>query len=284
MRVSLLRPEVGPATLKITRWGGRRLAALRGAPPEAAVGESWEFSTLPGSESRADGRPLADVLGGPLPFLAKLLDTALPLSVQVHPGDGPDGPGKEEAWIVLDADPGACVWAGLAHGCTRKQFADAVARGAPCMDLLRRVPVVAGTVVLVPARCAHAIGPGILLAEIQQPRDATLRFYDHGSERPIQPAAALELLDTGADAVVWQPQDPPRPIRGRHVALELLGPGEHARDLGPPTLLVPARGRVHARAGADSEALSPGALRLAPAGAWRLAVEPGGLCVAGTVA
>lgn len=281
--MSLLRPEVGPSTLKVTRWGGRRLATLRGAAAGSAVGESWEFSTLPGSESRSGGRPLARVLGGPLPFLAKLLDTALPLSVQVHPGDGPDGPGKEEAWIVLDADPDACVWAGLARGCTRKQFSDALARGPACMDLLRRIPVAAGTVVLVPAGCVHAIGGGILLAEIQQPRDATLRFYDHGSERPIQPAAALDLLDPEAEAVVWRPQEPPRPIRGRHVALELLGPGEHTREAGAPTLLVPVCGRVLARAGDDHEALAPGELRLVPDGACRLAVERSGLCVAGSV-
>lgn len=279
----LLRPEPGPATLKVTRWGGRRLAPLRGAPVGAAVGESWEFSTLAGSESRARGRTLASFLGGPLPFLAKLIDTALPLSVQIHPADAPTAPGKEEAWIVLAADPDACVWAGLRPGCTRNQFSDAVARGAACMDLLQRHPVAAGTVVLVPARTVHAIGGGILLAEIQQPSDRTLRFWDHGSDRPIQPAAALDLLDDHAAPVVWHPHEPARTLRGRHVTLELLGPGAHTREADRPTLLVPACGPVQARAGADVEALDPGELRLVPSGAWHLDVAPGSLCVAGSV-
>lgn len=283
MSACLLRPEPGPSTLKITRWGGRRLAPLRGAPADQTVGESWEFSTLPGHESRARGRPLTDILGGPLPFLAKLLDTALPLSVQVHPGDTADAPGKEEAWIVLAADPGAHVWAGLCHGVSPDEFSAAVARGAACLDLLLRHPVVPGTVILVPARTVHAIGGGVLLAEIQQPTDCTLRLYDHGSDRPIQPDAALLLVDHTARPEVWRPQDPPTTIRGRHVALEILGPGAHDRDPAIPTLLVPARGRVHLSAGDDAEHLDPGALRLAPRGPLRVVVPAGGLCVTGTV-
>ena len=282
MPASLLRPEPGPATLKITRWGGRRLAALRGAPADATVGESWEFSTLPGHVSRADGRPLDDILGGRLLFLAKLLDTASPLSVQIHPGDTDAAPGKEEAWIVLAADPGACVWAGVRDGVTHTQFADAVAAGPACLDLLARHDVSPGAVILVPARTVHAIGGGILLAEIQQPSDTTLRFYDHGSDRPIQPNDALALLDLDARPVVWGPQDPPTTLRGRHVTLEILGPGRHDRDITTPTLLVPARGRVRLDAQGDAEEVEPGALRLALA-PCRIVVAAGGLCVAGTV-
>ena len=300
MRCSpFLAPEAGPATLKPTRWGGTRLATLRGAAdmrsahdpprshdphaePPTAIGESWEFSTLPGQESRADGRPLGEVLGAPLPFLAKLIDTALPLSVQVHPGDDDAGPGKEEAWIVLAADPGACVWAGLAADREPAEFHRAVAAGTPLLDLLQAIPVVPGSVILVPARTVHAIGGGILLAEIQQPSDTTLRFYDHGSDRPIQPNEALALLDLGARPVVWRPQDPPTTLRGRHVTLEILGPGRHDRDITTPTLLVPARGRVRLDARGDAEEVEPGALRLALA-PCRIVVAAGGLCVVGTV-
>lgn len=282
----LLRPEPGPSTLKITRWGGRRLVALRGGsdlPRDATVGESWEFSTLPGHESRVAGRPLSAVLGGPLPFLAKLLDTALPLSVQVHPDDTADAPGKEEAWIVLAADPDACVWAGVRPGATRKQFSDAVAHGAACMDLLQRHPVAPGTVLLLPARTVHAIGGGILLAEIQQPSDCTLRLYDHGSDRPIQPDAALAVADLTRAPEVWRPQiDAPRALRGRHVTLEILGPGRHDHHAAAPTLLVAACGRVRVDVGDEVAELEPGDLRLVrdrlqidvPAGAW---------CVVGSV-
>lgn len=279
----LLRPEPGPATLKVTRWGGRRLAALRGAPPEATVGESWEFSTLPGATSRALGRSLHDVLGAPLPFLAKLLDTASPLSVQIHPGDTATAPGKEEAWIVLAADPGAVVWAGLRRGVSHEQFAEAVRHGAACLDLLAAHPVSPGAVVLVPARTVHAIGGGILLAEIQQPSDATLRFYDHGSDRPIQPAEALASLDVDAQPEVWRPQDPPRSLHGRHVHLDILGPGVHEHRSDVPTLVVPTRGAVHVSADDEREHLEPGALRLA-LGPCRVVVDHDSLCILGAVA
>lgn len=287
MTSPFLAPEPGPTTLKATRWGGTRLAALRGGargPGDLPVGESWEFSTLPGQESRACGRPLGAVLGAPLPFLAKLIDTALPLSVQVHPGDDPDGPGKEEAWIVLDADPGACVWVGLAADCEPAAFRRAVAAGAPLLDLLRAIPVARGSVILVPARTVHAIGGGVLLAEIQQPRDCTYRFHDHGSARPIQPEQALATVDLAARPQLWRPGDPPRILRGRHVRLEVLGPGAHRRDRpASPSLLVPVQGRVEACTADERRALEPGALTLARRGPWWLELGPGALCVLGSV-
>lgn len=280
----LLRPAPGPTTLKVTRWGGARLAALRGHPdPRAPVGESWEFSTLPGSESRVGDRPLADVLGHPLPFLAKLIDTALPLSVQVHPGDQPGAPGKEEAWIVLAADPGARVWAGLAATCTPDQFRRDVAAGAPLLPLLREVPVTAGTVVLVPARTVHAIGGGVLLAEIQQPSDCTWRFHDHGSERPIQPREALAAVDLAQQPHVWQPGEPPTTLRGRHLRLEILAPGAHRRDTDDtPTLVIPARGPLTLHAADEQLALAAGDLALAHPGFW-LELPPASLAVLGRI-
>lgn len=279
-----LTAEPGPATLKRTRWGGARLAALRGAPAhDLPIGESWEFSTLPGHESRSLGRPLADVLGAPLPFLAKLIDTALPLSVQVHPGDDDQGPGKEEAWVVLAADPGAHVWVGLGADHEPAEFHRAVAAGAPLLDLLHAVPVVPGSVILVPARTVHAIGGGVLLAEIQQPRDCTYRFHDHGSGRPLQPEAALATVDLTARPQVWHPGERPRLLRGHHLALELLGPGAHRRDRpAEPTLIIPVHGRVDACSRDERRALESGALTLARGGPWWLELAPGALCVLGS--
>ncbi|MBA3544887.1 MAG: class I mannose-6-phosphate isomerase [Nannocystis sp.] len=301
MRSPFLLAESGPTTLKPARWGGTRLAALRGADlrrlPELqgqAIGESWEFSTLPGQESRAEGRPLGELLGAPLPFLAKLIDTALPLSVQVHPGDEDAAPGKEEAWIVLAADPGACVWAGLAEDREPAEFQRAVAAGAPLLALLQAIPVVPGSVILVPARTVHAIGGGILLAEIQQPRDCTYRFHDHGSERPIQPEQALATVDLQSRPQLWQPGEAPRVLRGRHLVLEILGPGAHRRDRpATPSLLVPVHGRVDACTHDthdthdehdERRTLEPGALTLARRGPWWLELAPGALCVLGSAA
>ncbi len=289
MTSPFLLAESGPATLKPTRWGGTRLATLRGGAARhdahgLAIGESWEFSTLPGQESRAGGLPLGELLGSPLPFLAKLIDTALPLSVQVHPGDDAAGPGKEEAWIVLAADPGACVWVGLAAGCEPAEFYRAVTAGAPLLDLLQAIPVVPGSVILVPARTVHAIGGGILLAEIQQPRDCTYRFHDHGSERPIQPEQALATVDLDAQPQLWRPGEPPRILRGRHLRLEILTAGAHRRDRpATPTLLVPTLGRVDACAREERLPLEPGALTLARRGPWWLELAPGALCVLGSL-
>jgi len=282
----LLRPAPGPSTLKSTRWAGTRLAPLRGHPdPHARIGESWEFSTLPGSESRVGDRPLSAVLGHPLPFLAKLIDTALPLSVQVHPGDDPTtgAPGKEEAWVILAADPDARVWAGLDPTCDPAEFRRAVAAGEPLLHFLRTIPVVAGSVLLIPARTVHAIGGGILLAEIQQPSDVTFRFHDHGSERPIQPHEALAAVDLAQQPLVWHPDLAPTQLRGRHLHLEILGPGAHRRDRPRgPTLIVPARGPLTLHSAHEQLQLAPGDLALARADLW-LELPPAALAVLGHI-
>lgn len=259
-QLELIRPEPGPTTLKRAPWGGRRLAALRvqeGSPaattttatdgPKAGaadepsdghalpIGESWEFSTLAGSESRAQGRALSEVLGRPLPFLAKLIDTAAPLSIQVHPEDDPASGrlGKEEAWIVLDAEPGASVLAGAADGVADRDLARAMEqaiarpeRGAVLLEALRKIPVERGMVILVPAGTVHSIGAGILLAEIQQPSDCTHRLFDYGSDRPIHPEAARAAWRIEAQPRIWRPGEPGGSLQGRHLALHVQTPRE----------------------------------------------------------
>lgn len=293
---ALLRAELGEDTIKETRWGGRRLAALvredprlRGSAGARSIGELWQFSTLAGSESRALGLPLSRVLGAPLPFLAKLIDTALPLSVQVHPDDRPDParpgallPGKEEAWIVLAADPGARLWAGVHRGVEPDDLARA-ARDGTIVACLREHVAEPGLVVLVPAGTVHAIGAGLLVAEIQQPSDCTYRLFDYGSGRPLHVEAALATLDVAAEPRVWRPGDAPARLRGAHVELELLGPGAHTRELAEPALLVGVRGTASARADASEESLSEAALLLAIRGPLELRVPAAGLVALGRV-
>ncbi len=299
----LLRPEPGPHTLKETRWGGTRLARLRGSDPSAQaenIGESWEFSTLAGRESRALGRPLSRVLGGPLPFLAKLIDTARPLSIQLHPDDDPvaNTPGKEEAWIILDAEPGAAVLAGLAPGVTRQTFARAVSRanaapeacGPELLACLNKIPARAGMVILIPARTVHAIGGGILLAEIQQPSDCTYRLHDYGSGRPLHVEQGLATIDPSARARVFDPLDPTAPssIDGKHLRLRVCGAGRHELDVSraQPQLLVAHTSpcQVRARAGEAPTALVAGDLALALTGRLTLEVPEGGQAVIGHLA
>ncbi|HEY8376424.1 MAG TPA: class I mannose-6-phosphate isomerase, partial [Nannocystis sp.] len=290
---ALLRPDVDLATVKEVRWGGRRLAARLGTHAASfqgrPIGELWQFSTLPGRESAALGRPLGALLGAPLPFLAKLIDTALPLSVQVHPGDRPDParpgallPGKEEAWVILAADPGARLWAGTRPGVTRDDLARAAADGTVLTCLEEHVAE-PGLIVLVPAGCVHAIGGGLLLAELQQPADCTYRLYDYGSGRPLHVDAALAALDPAVRPALARPGDAHVGLRGVHVHLERLGPGDHARDLATPTLLVGVRETARARADASELALAPGELVLALRGPLRLHVPAGGLVALGCV-
>ena len=225
----LIRPEHDPTTLRTAPWGGRRLASMRAGPLEGpAIGESMEFSTLPGSQSRALGCELSELLRQPLPFVAKLLDTAAPLSIQVHPQDDftVGRIGKEEAWVILDAEEDAYVRAGVVDGVSEEMLQDAMDHVIEypdhvqvLTDALRRIPVSRGMVILVPAGTVHSIGPGILLAEMQQPIDSTFRLFDYGSTRPIHPEAARAAWLIDASPLVWHPGDATRPIDGRHLSL-----------------------------------------------------------------
>lgn len=165
-----------------TPWGGNALGTLFGKDiPDIRTGEALEASTLPGMESRApDGRTLTEIAGGELPLLLKLLDAREALSVQVHPDDAYAGVheggkhGKEEAWLILHAEPGAKLVYGL-HPGTDMHTLTPTAALEKC---LRWVPVRAGDALLIPAGMVHAIGPGIVLYEIQQSSDVTYRFWD----------------------------------------------------------------------------------------------------------
>ena len=192
-------------------WGGTWLEAFHGdealtvhGPAGEPVGESW----LADGGSVVLNGPLAgrtvselaalfgpDLIGteaheryGPrMPLLAKLLDAATALSVQVHPDDayalteerGSGHLGKSEAWYVLYAEPGASVLWGFRQETTADAVRKAVASGT-LPELMQQVPVRPGSVVVNPAGTVHAVGAGIRLYEIQQASDLTYRLYDHG--------------------------------------------------------------------------------------------------------
>lgn len=287
---ALLAPEPGPRTLVDKRWGGARLGALRGAPGRT-IGESWEFSTLPGVESQSLGRSLAALLGRELEFLAKLIDTSLPLSIQVHPPADParGWPGKEEAWVVLDAEPDAAAWVGLAPGVSASELARRVrdaAAGAgegPLVAALRRVPLQRGSVVLVPSGTVHSIGAGVLLAEIQQPADLTRRLYDWGSERALQVDEALASIDPAGAPQVWQPHEAPRVLLGAHLELAVLGPGAHSFEVRGDTLVISVEGSCELGACGERVRADPAGLRLCTRGPLSVRVERGGLAVVGSM-
>ncbi len=133
------------------------------------------------------------------PLLIKLLDANQWLSVQVHPNDQyaltHEGDfGKTEMWVVLHAEAGAELIYGFKKGVSREDFIQAVNEGRSA-DTLYRLAVRKNDVIFVPAGAIHALGPGIIVAEIQQNSDTTYRIYDWGRPRPLHINKALEVLD-----------------------------------------------------------------------------------------
>ena len=202
-------------------WGGRRLERVfgRALPAGLLIGESWELFDRPAGSNRIRGGPLAgrdigDLRGErELPLMVKLLDVQDRLSVQVHP-DEPTARAhgtepKTEAWVVLEADPGARIWRGLREETDPAVFRAAVEAGT-VEGLLHSFEPKAGDAVILKAGTIHAAGGGLLLAEVQQSSETTYRLWDWGrgggkEKRPLQlkeGLAAARLGPAGPDRIV----------------------------------------------------------------------------------
>lgn len=204
-----LCPLIFDPIFKPKVWGGRNLERLLGKslPPGQKVGESWECADLDGGQSivargPARGRSLrelvtewgtaltgrAELSDGRFPLLIKFLDATENLSIQVHPGEAADessGHKKHEAWYVLHAEPGAVLYRGLAPGITLQQFRETCLREPQRIpDYVEKVSVRVGETYYVPGGTVHAIGAGVVAAEVQTPSDVTYRLYDWGRTRP----------------------------------------------------------------------------------------------------
>jgi mannose-6-phosphate isomerase len=205
-------------------WGSRRLAALWNELPDGLIGEALlttpEVKVSSGPEagqtlgSLAASSPqywcgdqgLRATNGQPIfPLLVKLIDATETLSVQVHPDDALAalrglGTGKTEAWHILDAVPGAMVYAGLREGVDPTAFQDACKKQDDVSCFLNAVPAHPGMTIIVPAGTVHAIGGGLLIYEIQQPSNVTFRLYDWGrrddagNARELHHEAGFEAL------------------------------------------------------------------------------------------
>lgn len=226
-------------------WGGRRLESVLGKmlPPGDDYSESWELvdhgsdqsvvasGPLSGTTLQRVVRQLGPALLGmhdPLPqfpLLFKFLDAHQHLSVQVHPNDDqarqltPPDRGKTEAWVVIHADPGSRIFAGLLPGVDRTVLAQAVRSGTVEACLHAFEPKV-GDSLLIPAGAVHALGQGVMVAEIQQSSDTTFRLYDwnrvgpDGLPRPLHVQQALEVIDFQSGPLSPQP---PQATRESHV-------------------------------------------------------------------
>ncbi|HTJ30728.1 MAG TPA: type I phosphomannose isomerase catalytic subunit, partial [Acidobacteriaceae bacterium] len=187
------------------------------APAEKAIGEAWltgpacviETGPLAGKTlAEAVAAHRAAILGGiadaDFPLLVKMLFPEEKLSVQVHPDDAAaqamgQPRGKTECWYVLEAEPGATVALGLKPWVS----AEDVRRGAAdetMEELLEWLPVEVGDMVFVDAGTMHAIGPGVVLLEIQQTSDTTYRVYDYGRPRELHLDDAIRVMKTGTRA------------------------------------------------------------------------------------
>ncbi len=134
-------------------------------------------------------------------LLLKLLFTREPLSVQVHPGDAfaqsiGEVRGKSEAWYIMSAEPGGRIALGLDRRLTSEQLRDAIADGSIAERIAWR-DVSCGDVVDVPAGSIHAVGAGLVIAEIQQRSDTTFRLFDYGRCRDLHVEQAIAVANAG---------------------------------------------------------------------------------------
>jgi mannose-6-phosphate isomerase len=233
---SYLRPMV---------WGGRRLGEVLGKPlPESGTyGEAWEISDHQSHQSviatgKDTGRTLRELVrrqpeellgrtkAEMFPWLVKYLDACDWLSVQVHPDEEsvlrlwPGEGSKTEAWFIVDARPGSRVYAGLRPGVDEKQLRVALAAGTVAECLHQWEPR-AGDCLFLPAGTVHAVGGGVLIAEVQQTSDATFRLFDWnrrdaaGQMRKLHVEEAMACID-------WR-GGPVDPIRAKGYPVEERG-------------------------------------------------------------
>ena len=194
-------------------WGGRRLPGMLAEPlpGNGPIGEAWVLSDREDHPSRVadgalQGRTIAQLMGefseqlmGGLagrfrrfPLLLKFLDVHEMLSVQVHPADDranllpPGETGKTEGWVVLEAAPASCIYAGLKPGSSPATVRTALSNDTLADHMVRISPKV-GDAVFTPAGTVHSLGGDVMVFEIQENSDVTFRLYDWGTStrRPV---------------------------------------------------------------------------------------------------
>lgn len=230
-------PATKLSTIRIDKpWGRHKLwPGFEDAPQDGeAVGEIW----FKGSEDA----PVPDLL-------VKYLFTSERLSIQVHPGDAAahaagHAHGKDEAWLILAAEPGAAIALGPRQPVTPEALRAAALDGS-IETLLHWRSVTAGDVIYAPAGTIHAIGAGLTLIEVQQNIDLTYRLYDYGRPRALH-------LEAGIAVATCTPFiDQPAPaqkeagrnilIKGPQFVIERLG-ADMRRTLAQPAWLIPVTG------------------------------------------
>lgn len=221
-----LYPMMLEPNLHATIWGSTRLTPWKNLPQQDYIGESWEVSAVDSSPSIIangtwTGYSLPDVIkkmpeailgkavakryDNKLPILVKFIDTSADLSVQVHPDNAMalrehNKLGKTEMWYIIDAQPDAYIYAGFKEELSKEEYTRRVKDGT-IIDSLAKHSVHTGDVFYIPAGRVHAIGKGVLLAEVQQSSDITYRIYDYdrmgldGKPRELHTELAAQAID-----------------------------------------------------------------------------------------
>ncbi len=213
--------------LKERLWGGEKLRDVLGKPIKSEItGESWELSTVQGDisviengalqgtslqeliESEKEhllGKSVYERFGTEFPILIKFIDAKKDLSVQLHPNDElakqrHNSFGKTEMWYVMDADKDAELIVGFNKDVTKEEYAQSLENDS-LLDLLNYEKVTEGDTFFINTGKIHAIGAGVLLAEIQQTSDVTYRIFDfkrrdkNGNLRELHTEQALDAID-----------------------------------------------------------------------------------------
>jgi mannose-6-phosphate isomerase len=205
--------------LKEKVWGGRALERFgKQVPQNVLIGESWELADLPrsianGQSVIANGPRAGETLDIQFPLLIKFLDACDNLSVQVHPSDEyakqhPEVHLKSEAWIILDTVPDGKIYVGLQKGTTEASLRAAIENDS-VPELLHAINVKKGECYYLPSGTCHALGAGVLVAEVQTPSDTTFRIWDWGrTGREMHVDQAMECIDFNSHGVQFEQPEP----------------------------------------------------------------------------
>lgn len=221
-----MTPDISPFYVfkplyKSVLWGGTRIAAFKGIPPQGdTIGESWEISSIPGHESLVEtgefagmtisrllslhgreimGERLYQRFGNEFPLLVKFIDSTSDLSIQVHPDSAMahrlhGGNGKAESWYSIDPEPDSHLVAGFKTPVDAEAFGRMVANNS-IMDCLGHFTTRRGDVFFLPPGRVHGIGRGNFVLEIQQASDITYRIYDFGRIDPSGKPRQLHISE-----------------------------------------------------------------------------------------
>ncbi|MEO0573694.1 MAG: type I phosphomannose isomerase catalytic subunit [Bacteroidota bacterium] len=225
----MLYPLKFTPIMKDRLWGGEKLKNLFNKPSNTkTIGESWELSGVSGdvsivSNGELSGKSLNELIeeygryligdsvlqrfGTAFPILIKFIDAKRDLSIQLHPNDElakerHNSFGKTEMWHIMDTDPGAKLIVGFNRDVTMEEYAKSLENNT-LLDLLNYEQVGRGDTYFINTGKIHAIGGGVLLAEIQQTSDITYRIFDfnrkdkNGNLRELHTELALDAIDYG---------------------------------------------------------------------------------------